>query len=81
MEDPALPGREQVEALLRARMPFGKYRGRRLFDLPDAYLVWFSRQGFPGGQLGRQLEQVFELNRNGLLGALRHAYSAGGGGP
>lgn len=55
---------------MEARMPFGKYQGQRLLDLPEAYLVWFSRQGFPRGKLGEQLQSVLEIKSNGLLGVL-----------
>jgi uncharacterized protein (DUF3820 family) len=71
METPALPTAEALRALLDARMPFGKYKGRLLFDLPEAYLVWFRRKGFPGGELGQQLLQVLELKENGLMPVLR----------
>lgn len=47
-------------------MPFGKYKGLRLIDLPEPYLVWFSRKGFPSGVLGGQLREVYEIKRNGL---------------
>ncbi len=47
-------------------MPFGKYRGRRLIDLPEPYVVWFARQGFPEGKLGRMLQTVYEIKLNGL---------------
>lgn len=60
----------ELEALMEARMPFGKYQGQRLLDLPEAYLVWFSRQGFPRGKLGEQLQSVLEIKSNGLLGVL-----------
>jgi uncharacterized protein (DUF3820 family) len=60
----------ELESLLEARMPFGKYQGLRLLDLPEAYLVWFQRQGFPGGKLGRQLQSALEIKANGLLGVL-----------
>jgi uncharacterized protein (DUF3820 family) len=48
------------------RMPFGKYAGRRLIDLPEPYVVWFSQQGFPPGKLGEMLQTVYEIKVNGL---------------
>jgi uncharacterized protein len=57
------------ESLLRlaaARMPFGKYKGTRLVDLPEPYVVWFSRKGFPEGELGEMLKLVYEIKLNGL---------------
>ena len=48
------------------RMPFGKYAGRRLVDLPEPYIVWFSQQGFPSGKLGEMLQTVYEIKVNGL---------------
>lgn len=50
----------------RARMPYGKYRGTLLVDLPEPYLVWLSREGYPEGELGRQLRVVYEIKVNGL---------------
>jgi len=47
-------------------MPFGKYKGRRLIELPEPYLVWFARQGFPQGQLGELLHLTHEIKVNGL---------------
>jgi len=55
-----------LEELAVAKMPFGKYSGRYLIDLPEPYLVWFSRQGFPNGKLGKQLEAMLEIKINGL---------------
>ena len=52
--------------LSQATMPFGKYTGRLLIDLPEPYVVWFSQQGFPPGKLGRQLAVVYEIKVNGL---------------
>ena len=52
--------------LVRMSMPFGKYKGRLLCDLPMAYLEWFKRKGFPKGRLGMLLETMYEINLNGL---------------
>jgi len=48
------------------QMPFGKYKGRHLIELPEPYLVWFARQGFPGGKLGELLQLTYEIKVNGL---------------
>jgi uncharacterized protein (DUF3820 family) len=52
--------------LAAMRMPFGKYRGHRLVDLPEPYVVWFAGQGFPPGKLGEMLQTVYEIKVNGL---------------
>jgi hypothetical protein len=52
--------------LARMRMPFGKYQGLLLIDLPEPYVVWFARQGFPEGKLGEQLRAIYEIKVNGL---------------
>jgi len=52
--------------LVHTRMPFGRYAGRRLIDLPEPYLVWFAGRGFPEGRLGRMLQSVYEIKVNGL---------------
>lgn len=52
--------------LARMRMPFGKYAGRLLIDLPEPYVIWFAQEGFPGGKLGRMLQTVHEIKVNGL---------------
>jgi len=52
-------------------MPFGKYKGRKLLELPEPYLVWFHQKGFPNSKLGQQLALVYEIKLNGLEGMLR----------
>jgi hypothetical protein len=55
----------------KMRMPFGKYKGRYLIDLPEHYIVWYKTKGFPNGKLGKQMELVYELQLNGLEDMLR----------
>ncbi len=52
--------------LVRMRMPFGKYKNRTLCDLPEPYLVWFHRKGFPPGRIGMLLSALYEIKLNGL---------------
>lgn len=56
----------ELERLLVLQMPYGKYKGRLLADLPGYYLNWFAREGFPAGELGRLLALMHELDHNGL---------------
>ncbi len=65
MED-VIPDPEVLLKLVKARMPFGKYQGRLLIDLPEPYVIWFARKGFPKGELGRMLNIVYEVKVNGL---------------
>ncbi len=60
------PDKEKFLQLATMKMPFGKYKGLLLIDLPEPYLVWFSRKGFPEGNLGLMLKSVYEIKRNGL---------------
>lgn len=55
-----------LQQLVTVRMPFGKYSGRLLCDLPVAYLEWFDQKGFPKGQLGMQLQTLLVIKMNGL---------------
>lgn len=57
---------EQLIELAHTRMPFGKYQGRLLVDIPEPYYVWYKNKGFPAGKLGRQLEMMYEIKLNGL---------------
>ncbi len=57
---------EQLLQLAEMKMPFGKYAGRLLIDLPEPYVVWFAQRGFPGGKLGEMLATVYEIKVNGL---------------
>ena len=57
---------EHLRKLVETRMPFGKYEGRLLADLPGNYLNWFAREGFPRGELGRLLALMHEIDHNGL---------------
>ncbi|HLS94534.1 hypothetical protein BC792_12141 [Sphingobacterium allocomposti] len=52
--------------LANTKMPFGKYQGWLLCNLPEPYLVWFQRKGFPPGKLGMQLATLYEIKINGL---------------
>jgi uncharacterized protein (DUF3820 family) len=57
---------EDLQKLVAYTMPYGKYKGRRIKDLPGHYLNWFARTGFPPGELGRLLALMQELDHNGL---------------
>lgn len=61
---------EVLEKLLSREMPYGKYKGRIIADLPGHYLGWFAREGFPKGELGQLLALMYELDHNNLRGLL-----------
>jgi uncharacterized protein (DUF3820 family) len=52
--------------LVTVKMPFGKYKGKLMCDLPESYLVWFHSQGYPPGKLGELLGTMYEIRLNGL---------------
>ena len=60
------PSKDFLIKLAHAKMPYGKYEGRDLIDLPEYYVVWYHNKGFPKGKLGDMLTQVYELKLNGL---------------
>ncbi len=65
MKDP-IPDPNFLIQTANSKMPFGKFKGVFLIDLPEYYLVWYRNKGFPKGKLGQMLETVFEIKRNGL---------------
>ena len=60
------PDKEKLIELAHYKMPFGKFKGRYLVDLPEPYLVWFNQKGFPNGKLGMLLRSMYEIKVNGL---------------
>jgi len=62
---------EDLQLLVTREMPFGKYKGRLIADLPGNYLAWFAREGFPKGELGRLLALMLEIDHNGLSALLQ----------
>jgi uncharacterized protein len=61
---------EDLQRLVSQTMPYGKFKGRVLADLPGNYLAWFAREGFPHGQLGRLLALMHEIDHNNLRALL-----------
>lgn len=61
---------EDLQLLVTTIMPYGKYKGRLIADLPGNYLNWFAREGFPPGKIGRLLALMQELDHNGLSALL-----------
>ncbi|MEA1784981.1 DUF3820 family protein [Arenibacter sp. GZD96] len=60
------PDKNKLIELAHYKMPFGKFKGWYLVDLPEAYLIWFQRQGFPEGKLGQLLKATLEIKVNEL---------------
>jgi len=58
--------KEVLLKLVTDKMPYGKYKGRILCDLPEPYLVWYHSKGFPAGKLGMLLNTLYEIKLNGL---------------
>ena len=67
---PLEPDSKVLVEIARMRMPFGRYAGTRLIDLPEPYVVWFRKQGFPRGRLGVLFGTLYEIKANGLEGML-----------
>jgi len=62
---------DDLQLLVTCTMPYGKYKGRLIADLPGNYLTWVARQGFPQGRLGQLLALMHELDHNGLASLLK----------
>ena len=62
---------EHLIALVTTKMPFGKFKGRLICDLPEFYLVWYRNKGFPTGKLGQLMATMYEIRLNGLEDILR----------
>ncbi len=60
------PNPQLLIQLTEMKMPFGKYKGTLLCNLPVSYLEWFSRKGFPEGKLGILIQTIYEIKLNGL---------------
>ncbi len=67
MHDP----KEHLKKLANTKMPFGKYKGHYLVNIPEPYYVWFRQKGFPPGKLGDMLQEMYEIKANGLEGLIR----------
>jgi uncharacterized protein (DUF3820 family) len=62
---------DELRAIVNQEMPFGRFKGRKLIDLPEPYVVWFKNEGFPRGKLGERLAVMYEIKLNGLESMLR----------
>lgn len=60
------PDKKKLIEMAHYKMPFGKYKGRYLVDLPEPYYIWFQQKGFPEGKLGNLLQAMLEIKVNGL---------------
>ncbi len=69
--DIARTNRDELMTIVNQEMPFGRFKGRKLIDLPEPYVVWFKQQGFPHGKLGERLAVMYEIKLNGLERLLR----------
>ncbi|MGV8992925.1 MAG: DUF3820 family protein [Flavobacterium sp.] len=67
-----IDNRKELIKLAHAKMPFGKYEGKYLIEIPEYYIVWYSNKGWPQGTLGKQLQLVYELKLNGLEDLVRN---------
>ncbi|MGR7812042.1 DUF3820 family protein [Lacinutrix undariae] len=66
------PDKDFLIQLAHTKMPYGKYQGKDLIELPEHYVVWYNTKGFPKGKLGDMLKTVYELKLNGLEDLIRN---------
>ncbi len=62
---------DEMKKLANTKMPFGKYNGQYLVDLPEEYIIWLRVKGLPQGELGMLIEQIYEIKLNGLENIIR----------
>lgn len=60
-----------LQRILSRTMPFGKYKGVKLLDIPVSYLEWMEKKGWPEGAIGQELALVYEIKINGLMELLQ----------
>lgn len=61
-----MPDKAYLLQFAKTRMPYGKYAGRLLIDLPEPYIIWYHQKGLPAGKLGELLGLLYEIKVNGL---------------
>lgn len=66
-----MDNREEFIQLANMKMPFGKFKGLFLVDVPEPYYVWYRSKGFPQGKLGKQMQLMYEIKVYGLEDLIR----------
>jgi uncharacterized protein (DUF3820 family) len=64
--------KEFLLKLAKYKMPFGKFKDHYLIDLPEEYFIWFSKKGYPQGNLGEMMKAAYEIKINGLEELVRN---------
>jgi len=65
------PEQQELIKLANMKMPFGKYKGYFLIDIPEYYYVWYRNKGFPNGKLGEQMQLIYDIQLNGIEHVIR----------
>lgn len=63
--------KQHLIELANTRMPYGKYKGQYLVDIPEPYYAWYSEKGFPQGKIGKLLMEMYDIKVNGLESLIR----------